>query len=291
VPVRINAGGSAYTDTSGNKWLADVDYTGGSADDQAKGQTIAGTNDGALYQDERWGTFSYHLPVVNGTYTLKLHFAEIYAGCAKTGCRVFNVNVNGKPWLTNFDIAAKVGANKADVEETTVTVTQNALDLSFTGVTGSPQIAALELVTPVVATPTPPAPQPNTTFTAIKGIASKCIDNRYNTKANGNKIQLYTCNGSDAQKWALQSSGAIKNINGYCLDAQSSGTKPGTLVQLYQCNGTDAQIWKVNTTNHTIVNPHANLCLDDYSSRTGNGTQIQLWTCNGTDAQKWDFTN
>jgi hypothetical protein len=291
VPVRINAGGSAYTDTSGNKWLADVDYTGGSADDQAKGQTIAGTNDGALYQDERWGTFSYHLPVVNGTYTLKLHFAEIYAGCAKTGCRVFNVNVNGKPWLTNFDIAAKVGANKADVEETTVTVTQNALDLSFTGVTGSPQIAALELVTPVVATPTPPAPQPNTTFTAIKGIASKCIDNRYNTKANGNKIQLYTCNGSDAQKWALQSSGAIKNINGYCLDAQSSGTKPGTLVQLYQCNGTDAQVWKVNTTNHTIINPHANLCLDDYSSRTGNGTQIQLWTCNGSDAQKWDFTN
>lgn len=204
VPVRINAGGGAYKDTAGNTWLADVDATGGSTDNQAKGRAIAGTNDAALYQDERWGAFSYHLPVVNGTYTLKLHFAEIYDGCAKAGCRVFNVQVNGKPWLTNFDIAAKVGANKADIEQTTVTVTQNAVDLKFVGVTGSPQLAALEIVTPVVATPTPPAPQPNTNFTAIKGIAAKCIDNRYNTKANGNKIQLYTCNGTAAQKWEFR---------------------------------------------------------------------------------------
>ncbi|HJP96571.1 MAG TPA: malectin domain-containing carbohydrate-binding protein [Candidatus Saccharimonadales bacterium] len=292
VPVRINAGGTSYTDTSGNKWLADVDYSGGATDNQAKGRTIAGTNDAALYQDERWGNFSYHLPVVNGTYTLKLHFAEIYDGCAKSGCRVFTVNINGKPWLTNFDIAAKVGANKADTEEATVTVTQNALDISFVGVAGSPQLAALELLTPVTTTPTPPStPQPNTNYTAIKGIAGKCVDNRYNTKANGNKIQLYTCNATDAQKWALQSNGTIKNANGYCLDAQRSGTAPGTIVQLYECNNTDAQVWKVNAVNHSIVNVHANLCLDDYRSRTGNGTQIQLYTCNATDAQKWDFTN
>lgn len=285
VPIRINSGGNTYKDPSGNTWLADTNFSGGEADAQASGRAINGTTAGPLYQDERWGTFGYHLPVTNGTYTVRLHFAEIYNNCAKAGCRVFNVNVNGAAWLTKFDIAAKVGANTADIEEKTLTVTQNAIDLSFAGVTGSPQIAAIEVVAPATPVPTPkPA-----SGKAIKGIASKCIDNQAGKMANGNKIQLYTCNNTDAQKWTVRANGTITNANGYCLDAKSAGTTSGTLVQLYQCNNTVAQVWKVNT-NGTITNPHANLCLDDKHSGTDDGTQIWLWSCNGTNAQKWSIT-
>jgi len=116
--------------------------------------------------------------------------------------------------------------------------------------------------------------------------ANKCLDNRGNLKANKNKIQLYTCNNTDAQKWTIGDNGTITNANGYCLDVASAGKAPKTLVQLYTCNGTAAQKWTVKS-DGSIVNPNSGLCLDDKYAGTANGTQIWMWPCNGTAAQKW----
>src|SRR4051794_14386349 len=55
--------------------------------------------------------------------------------------------------------------------------------------------------------------------TTIVGAGSKCLDNFANLKKNGNKIDLYTCNGTDAQKWTVNTNGTIVNGNGYCLNA------------------------------------------------------------------------
>ena len=121
----------------------------------------------------------------------------------------------------------------------------------------------------------------------VSGVqADKCLDNSRNIRANGNKIQLYTCNKTEAQSWTANSDGTITNINGYCLDVKSAGTKAGTIVQLYQCNQTKAQQWTLKS-DGSIVNPSSSLCLDDKYSDTANGTQIWLWGCNGTKAQKW----
>jgi hypothetical protein len=121
----------------------------------------------------------------------------------------------------------------------------------------------------------------------IVGIASKCLDNNANRKADFNKIQLYTCNGTAAQNWTYTNAGTIVNSNGYCLDVKSASTTSGTPVDLYLCNGTAAQDWKVNASNNTIVNPHSNDCLNDESSGTANGTQVQIYSCNGSAAQVW----
>jgi hypothetical protein len=147
-PVRINAGGGPYVDDAGNLWQADQYYTGGSQNNQGAGHPITGTDAAPLFQDERWGNFAYHLPIANGTYQVRLYFAEIYSGCLSPGCRVFNVTANGQPWLTGYDIAAHTGDHTADMETKTVTVTNNVLDLTFTGVSGSPQLAAIEVVNP-----------------------------------------------------------------------------------------------------------------------------------------------
>jgi hypothetical protein len=135
------------------------------------------------------------------------------------------------------------------------------------------------------------AASPNATG-AITGIASKCIDNQANKMVAFNKIQLYTCNGTGAQQWTVNTTsgtpaGTIVNSDGYCLDVDAAGTKPSTLVDLYPCNGTAAQEWTVNASSNTIVNPHSGLCLDDYAASTADGNQIQIYTCNGTAAQKW----
>jgi endoglucanase len=121
----------------------------------------------------------------------------------------------------------------------------------------------------------------------VTGIANKCLDNSAAKVADGNKIQLWQCNGTVAQAWTLPGDGTIR-VQGYCLDVQAAGKAPKTLVQLYHCNGTVAQQWKVDKDAKTVINPNSGMCLDDQAAGTANGNQIWIYTCNGTDAQKWN---
>jgi hypothetical protein len=117
------------------------------------------------------------------------------------------------------------------------------------------------------------------------GIAGKCADDDHRGTANGTKIQLWTCNGSVAQQFTVNSNGSL-GIMGGCLDVTNGGTTNGTLVQLYQCNNTGSQVWQ-QTSNGSLLNPQSGKCLDDPNSSTTDGTQLQIYTCNGTNAQKW----
>lgn len=119
----------------------------------------------------------------------------------------------------------------------------------------------------------------------ITGVSNKCLDNNAAKAVNGNKIQLYDCNNTVAQKWTLPGDNTIR-VQGFCLDVAGAGKAQQTLVQLYSCNGTVAQQWKLNT-NGSIINPNSGLCLDDKYSGTANGNQIWIWACNGTLAQAW----
>jgi hypothetical protein len=167
--VRINTGGGSVTDSSGNVWAADNYFTGGNTDNQAVGRTISGTSTPSLYQDERWGNSTYNIPIPNGTYDVRLHFAEIYQPCFFTGCRLFNVNVNGSRFLTNFDIYSEVGANAADIKMTTATVSSGNLAINFAAVKQNPEVVAIEVIpsgSPTTTT-TQPAPPVTTTTTTV----------------------------------------------------------------------------------------------------------------------------
>ncbi|HEU4731238.1 MAG TPA: ricin-type beta-trefoil lectin domain protein [Kofleriaceae bacterium] len=118
------------------------------------------------------------------------------------------------------------------------------------------------------------------------GIAGKCVDDNAGADTNGNPIQLFTCNGSAAQRWQVPGDGTLR-IAGKCMDVTSSGTASGTKVQLFSCNGTGAQEWRYDPTTRALVNPQSGRCLDDPSSTTVDGTQLQIWDCNGTAAQQW----
>ena len=142
---RLNAGGLAVTTASGT-FAADQYALGGNAADTSS--PIAGTADDALYQTERWGSMSYNLPVANGTYTVKLHFAEIY--WSAPGQRVFDVTAEGTKMLSAYDILKKVGPNTATIETFAVTVTDGQLTLAFApGPAGAdePKVSAIEVFT------------------------------------------------------------------------------------------------------------------------------------------------
>jgi N-acetylglucosamine-6-sulfatase len=155
-PIRVNVGGPAYTDASGQHWSADYGSNGAGGISSYSGP-IAGTTDPALYQTWRYGykppstplAFTYSAP--NGAYTVTLKFDETVITTA--GQRVFNVTANGQTVLSNFDIYAAAGLNTALDSQFPLAVTTGQIVLSFIPVVGNPKVCAIQ----IVATP-PPAP-------------------------------------------------------------------------------------------------------------------------------------
>ncbi|GHE31630.1 ricin-type beta-trefoil lectin domain protein [Streptomyces griseoaurantiacus] len=128
------------------------------------------------------------------------------------------------------------------------------------------------------------------TVTFRSGIAGKCADVRRSGTADGTPVQLYTCNGTGAQRWtyAPGAGGTLKALD-RCLDVSGGGTADRTKVQLWTCNGTGAQRW-VTGPDSSLVNPQSGRCLDDPGSTTEDGTQLQIYECNGSAAQRWTPT-
>ncbi|HEY4453311.1 MAG TPA: lectin [Pseudonocardiaceae bacterium] len=131
---------------------------------------------------------------------------------------------------------------------------------------------------------TPPPPPPGSgPITSHEG-SNLCLDVRGANSADGTPVQVYTCNGTSAQSWSVNSNGTL-TVLGKCLDVSAAGTANGTLVQLYTCNGTGAQSWSAS--NGELVNTNSGKCLDDTNMSTTPGTQSQIWSCAGTANQLW----
>lgn len=124
----------------------------------------------------------------------------------------------------------------------------------------------------------------------ITGISGRCLANKDGTVANGNKIQLENCNGSDQQKWQWTGDKTVR-VQGYCLDTQNSGSSAGTLVQLASCNGSaSSQKWRPMA-DGSLVHTMANLCLGTVGASSALETGVQLSACNAAAAdQRWNIT-
>ena len=137
VVYQINAGGPAVA-----PFAADGLVSGGNTYTTGTTQNTTGVANAApaaVYQSERYGTFTYTFPSLtpNAPYTVRLHFAEIY--WTSTGQRVFNVSINGTQVLTNFDIFALAGANKAVVQSFAANANASGqLIIAFSPKSGSP---------------------------------------------------------------------------------------------------------------------------------------------------------
>jgi chitinase len=123
-----------------------------------------------------------------------------------------------------------------------------------------------------------------TTTGAITGYEGLCLDDRSASTALFNPIQVYTCNGTNAQQWTAASGNTLQ-VLGMCLDVAGAGTANGTKVDLYTCNGTGAQVWQ-HQSNGEYVNPNSGKCLDD-TGFGGSGTQVQIWACADSSNQQW----
>jgi hypothetical protein len=121
---------------------------------------------------------------------------------------------------------------------------------------------------------------------AITGYGGKCVDVAGANSANGSAIQLFTCNGTNAQAWTVADDGSIQAL-GKCMDVTAAGTANGTRVQLFDCNGTSAQKWTAS--NGELVNAGSGRCLDATGPSSVDGTPLQIWTCAGSANQLWNL--
>jgi hypothetical protein len=129
-PLRWRAHDAPYTDHDGNLWLADHYYRGGRM--SRFRATVANTADPGLYEGERFGSFTYSIPVAAGTtYTVQLHFAENYFGGYAARLphpRLFSVFANHAQVLRDFDITRAAGAPVTAVVKTFRGVKPNPFD-------------------------------------------------------------------------------------------------------------------------------------------------------------------
>jgi streptogrisin C len=120
---------------------------------------------------------------------------------------------------------------------------------------------------------------------ALIGVGGKCIDVPNSEFIDGKRLQIWTCNGTAAQRWTFHSDGTLR-AGGKCMDVAWANTADGTAVQLANCSGNAAQRFTLSGAGD-LVSILANKCVDVPNGNSANGTQLQIWTCNGTAAQKW----
>lgn len=113
--------------------------------------------------------------------------------------------------------------------------------------------------------------------------------------ANGARVQLYSSNNTNAQKYRFESigNGTYKIVNansGKVLDVSGGSTANGAALQQYTNNNTVAQQWTVRNYGSgkiALVSVNANKAVDIPSGNAVQQAQLQLYSPNGTVAQQW----
>jgi hypothetical protein len=155
-PVRIRAGWlTSWQDSTGQKWQGDSYFFGGNALARALNPARESNSpDMALYASERWGHFSYAVPVAEGRYRVTLKFCEAHygdrnAGVGGLGSRIFDVYCNGVALLRDFDIFKQAGGEGIPLNQTFSGIRPNAqgkIILTFVPIKGMACVNGIEVV-------------------------------------------------------------------------------------------------------------------------------------------------
>lgn len=157
-PIRIRAGWtSSWHDPAGQEWQADSYFLGGNAlvrNTNPVQESNSTGSDLALYASERWGHFSYAIPVADGRFRLTLRFCEGHYGHRNTGVggpgsRLFDVYCNGVALLRSFDISSEAGGEGRPLSRTFSGIrptAQGKIALTFVPVKGMACVNGIEIV-------------------------------------------------------------------------------------------------------------------------------------------------
>jgi hypothetical protein len=143
--VQINSGGPAVS-----SFLADEDFTGGSIVSTTDSIQTVNVPKGVpmgVFEDSRAGTFNYTVKgfAPGSNHTVTLYFVEpTFNG---VGLRLFNVSINGKPVLSNFDVFLAAGDMDTPVAESVAAAADSTGQyvIAFTPVLNDALLSGLQI--------------------------------------------------------------------------------------------------------------------------------------------------
>jgi hypothetical protein len=155
-PVRLLARQTPYYSNDSRWWSPDNYFEGGQL--AAYTAPVHGTDDPELYETERWGNFSYAIPVSPGKYTVVLYFAARHGDWDQSSstsgenrtpvAHIFDVFCNENTLLKNFNLARE--ARQTDVVTRKFAGlepnAQGKLLLSFVPVEGYATVTGIEVI-------------------------------------------------------------------------------------------------------------------------------------------------
>jgi hypothetical protein len=156
-PVRILARQTPYYSNDSEWWSPDNYFEGGQLATYTA--PVSGTDDPEMYETERWGNFSYAIPVSPGKYAVTLQFAVRHgewngsptvstSGDNKPSAHVFNVFCNGTALLRDFNPVKEVRQSDVVIRKFAGLEpdAQGKLLLSFVPVQGYATVSGIEVV-------------------------------------------------------------------------------------------------------------------------------------------------
>jgi PKD repeat protein len=167
VLYRVDAGGPAIQSSdAGPDWVGDTDanpsnlHNGGSSTALSGpiahvAATVPAYVPKAIFNSERWDpgsnndgdemTWTFSVPAA-ANLTLNLFLSNRYTGTSQTGQRVFDVSVNGTPWLTNYDIVADAGDQTGTMKTLQIPAGSDTLTVTFNHEVENPLVDGIEVV-------------------------------------------------------------------------------------------------------------------------------------------------
>lgn len=150
--MRLLARQTPYYSNDSHWWSPDDYFEGGQIATYTT--PVSGTDDPEMHETERWGNFSYAIPVAPGRYLLVLHFAARHGAWPPSGdmetkvAHIFNVFCNGRVLLKNFDLAKEARASDVVVRRAAGLEpnAQGKLVVSFVPVEGYATVTGIEVL-------------------------------------------------------------------------------------------------------------------------------------------------
>jgi hypothetical protein len=152
LPIRIKCGsGIAFSDEAGNEWKLDAYFSGGQSRQFQRGAATGELP--ALYWSERAcaAKCRYSIPIHNGTYLVRMYFAEL--DHSEANQRLFDLEVNQDARAWDLDLfRAAHGRAEPFVLERRTTVSNDTFEISLNPTLGEAEISGIEIL-PALETP------------------------------------------------------------------------------------------------------------------------------------------
>ena len=127
----------------------------------------------------------------------------------------------------------------------------------------------------------PAATQPVDRVGAIGSPGGLCLNLNGGVVADGNFIDVFQCNGSNAQIWTVGTDATLR-VGGKCAQSLAADTA----IAITGCDGRASTKWRAGA-NSSLVSVNIGQCLTDPRNGGNNGEAVRLSACNGNANQRF----